>query len=150
MVRAKKIVALVQSDVDVDDVVQINSSDEEKVKKDKKTIASDDDEKSDDTHKGEDKQVDAKTKKIHANIDKIIEMIKGDKTEAAIAKLETLKTMTSKKKSDKKRAPTAFNNFVADKMKELKESKMDTNMRMKECARLWKEQKNNDPNQAGK
>lgn len=76
-----------------------------------------------------------------SNIDDVIQLIRDGKSEKAIASLEKLKDSLVAKKERKPRAPTPFNLFVSKKMAELKDSGMTTNERMKECARLWKEQK---------
>lgn len=75
-----------------------------------------------------------------SSIDDVIALLRDNKVEKAITALEKLKKTTLVKKERKPRAPTPFNLFVSQKMAELKESGMSTNERMKECARLWKEQ----------
>lgn len=75
-----------------------------------------------------------------SSIDDVIALLRDNKVEKAITALEKLKKTTLVKKERKPRAPTPFNLFVSKKMAELKDSGMTTNERMKECARLWKEQ----------
>jgi hypothetical protein len=75
-----------------------------------------------------------------SSIDDVIVLLKEGKVEKAITALEKLKKTILVKKERKPRAPTPFNLFVSQKMAELKNSGMTTNERMKECARLWKEQ----------
>lgn len=87
-----------------------------------------------------DKPVRAKRTKA-SSVDVVIQLIRDGKAEKAIASLEKLKDNLASKKERKPRAPTPFNLFVSKKMAELKDSGMTTNERMKECARLWKEQK---------
>lgn len=75
-----------------------------------------------------------------SSLDDVIDLLKENKVDKAITALEKLKKSTFVKKERKPRAPTPFNLFVSQKMAELKNSGMSTNERMKECARLWKEQ----------
>lgn len=76
-----------------------------------------------------------------SSIDDVIQMLRDQKVDKAIVALEKLKDSLVAKKERKPRAPTPFNMFVSEKMAQLKESGMTTNERMKECARLWKEEK---------
>lgn len=77
-----------------------------------------------------------KTRKVP--IEKIIDMIKTGRVNNAVAALETY---VKKDDTKKERVLSPFNLFVQQKMKELKDSGMKTNARMKECSRLWNEMK---------
>lgn len=79
-----------------------------------------------------------KTRKVP--IEKIIEMIGQGKSDNAVKALHTHMKEDGVKKT---RGPSPFNMFVKNKMAEFKESKSDmsTNEKMKECGRLWTEQK---------
>lgn len=85
-----------------------------------------------------------KSSRIVKKIERIIKLVESDKRNDAINALNELKDSALVKKERKPRAQTAFNKFVAEKMKELKDSGMTTNDRMKECSRLWKEKKAKD------
>lgn len=85
-----------------------------------------------------------KSSRIVKKIERIIKLVESDKRNDAITALNELKDSALVKKERKPRAQTAFNKFVAEKMKELKDSGMSTNDRMKECSRLWKEKKAKD------
>ena len=80
-----------------------------------------------------------KTRASASSIPDIIQLIRDNKPEKAIAALEKLSKTMMVKKERKTRGPTPFNLFVKEKMQELKDSGLSTNERMKECARLWKE-----------
>jgi hypothetical protein len=82
-----------------------------------------------------------KRRKSGTSIEDIIELLKNNKVDKAIVALEKLSKTAVIKKERKSRPPTEFNLFVSEKMKELKDSDLSTNARMKECARLWKERK---------
>ena len=82
-----------------------------------------------------------KTRKKGNTIEEIIKLIKAGKLDKAIVALEKLGKTTIVKKERKSRPPTEFNLFVSEKMKELKDSGLSTNERMKRCAELWRESK---------